>query len=159
MSRASFDVSSASRWTWLLSPFRKVSGVSVSSGLVPKGHSTRTDCRLWHHSSTDRHPAHSPLPLCTIHISSSVCRSDVSSGKSAGSRDRGWLSSSVRQRVAAIKRGDPSPRNVGGVELRLTPELVDEIREFIEEERGRISLKCLVLAAERPPVVCACVRW
>ena len=60
--------------------------------------------------------------------------SDVSSGKSAGSiaKDRGWPSSSVRQRVAAIKRGDPSPRFVGGSPRRLTPELLDEIREFIE---------------------------
>ena len=42
--------------------------------------------------------------------------SDASSGKSAVSiaKDRGWPSSSVRQRVAAIKRGDPSPRYVGG---------------------------------------------
>ena len=69
--------------------------------------------------------------------------SDVSSGKSAGSiaKDRGWPSSSVRQRVAAIKRGDPSPRYVGGSPRRLTPELLDEIREFIEEEHGRISVK------------------
>ena len=29
----------------------------------------------------------------------------------------------------------------GGVEKRLTPELLDEIREFIEEEHGRISVK------------------
>ena len=64
--------------------------------------------------------------------------SDVSSGKSAGTiaKDRGWPSSSVRQRVAAIKRGDPSPHYVGG-----TPELLDEIREFIEEVHGRISEK------------------
>ena len=70
-------------------------------------------------------------------------KSDVSSGKSAGSIDKdcGWLSSSVRQRVAAIKRGDPSPRYVGGSPRRLTPELLDEIREFIEEEHGRISVK------------------
>ena len=69
--------------------------------------------------------------------------SDVSSGKSASAiaKDRGWPSSSVRQRVAAIKRGDPSPRYVGGVERRLTPELLGEIREFIEEEHGRISVK------------------
>ena len=70
--------------------------------------------------------------------------SDVSSGKSACSiaKDRGWPSSSVfRQRVAAIKRGDPSPRYVGGSPRRLTPELLDEIREFIEEEHGRISVK------------------
>ena len=53
--------------------------------------------------------------------------SDVSSGKSAGS--------------IAIKRGDPSPRYVGGSSRRLTPELLDEIREFIEEEHGRISVK------------------
>ena len=69
--------------------------------------------------------------------------SDVSSGKSAGSiaKDRGWPSSSVRQRVAAIKRRDSSPRYVGGSPRRLTPELLDEIREFIEEEHGRISVK------------------
>ena len=68
--------------------------------------------------------------------------SDVSSGKSAGSiaKDRGWPSSSVRQRVAAIKRGDPSPRYVGGSPRRLTPGLLDGIREFIEEH-GRISVK------------------
>ena len=40
--------------------------------------------------------------------------------------------------VAAIKRGDPSPR---GSPRRLTPELLDEIREFIGEEHGRISVK------------------
>ena len=56
-------------------------------------------------------------------------------------RTVGWPSSSVRQRVAAIKRGDPSPRYVGGSPRRLTPELLDEIREFIEEEHGRISVK------------------
>ena len=69
--------------------------------------------------------------------------SDVSSGKSAGSiaKDSGWPSSSVRQRVAAIKRGDPSPRYVGGSPRRLTLELLDEIREFIKEEHGRISVK------------------
>ena len=69
--------------------------------------------------------------------------SDESSGKSAGSiaKGSGWPSSSVRQRVAAIKRGDPSPRYVGGVERRLTLELLDEIRELIEEEHGRISVK------------------
>ena len=57
--------------------------------------------------------------------------SDVSSGKSAGSiaKDSGWPSSSVRQRVAAIKRGDPSPRYVGGGPRRLTPDLLDEMRE------------------------------
>ena len=69
--------------------------------------------------------------------------SDVSSGRSAGAiaKGRGWTSSSVRQLVAAIKRGDQSPRYVGGVERRSTPELLDEIREFIEEEHGRISAK------------------
>ena len=37
---------------------------------------------------------------------------DVLSGKSAGAiaKDRGWPRSSVRQRVAALKRGDPAPR-------------------------------------------------
>ena len=87
--------------------------------------------------------------------------SDVSSGKSAGSiaKDRGWPRSSVRQRVAAIKRGDTSPRFVGGSPRRLTPELLDEIREFIDEEHGRISVKIVSNAVERPSVVCACVRW
>ena len=67
----------------------------------------------------------------------------MSSGRSAGAiaKDHGWTSSSVRQLVAAIKRGDQSPRYVGGVERRSTPELLDEIREFIEEEHGRISAK------------------
>ena len=39
--------------------------------------------------------------------------SDVSSGKSAGAiaKGRGWPSSSVRQRVADLKRGDPAPGN------------------------------------------------
>ena len=70
--------------------------------------------------------------------------SEVSSGKSAGAiaKDRGWPSSSVRQSVVAIKRGDRAPRYVGGSPRRLTPELLDEIREFTaEEEHGRISLK------------------
>ena len=55
--------------------------------------------------------------------------SDVSSGKSAGAiaKDRVWASSSVRQRVAALKRGVPAPRYVSGVERRMTPELLDEI--------------------------------
>ena len=53
----------------------------------------------------------------------------------------GGQASSVRQRVAAIKRGDPSPRYVGGSPRRLTPELLDETSELIEEEHGRISLK------------------
>ena len=54
----------------------------------------------------------------------------MSSGKSAGAiaKDREWPSNSVRQRVAAHKRGDPAPRYVGGVERRLTSELLDEIR-------------------------------
>ena len=56
-------------------------------------------------------------------------------------KDRGWPSSSVRQRVVAIKRGDPSPRYVGGSPRRLTPELLDVLRHFIEEEHGRISVK------------------
>ena len=95
--------------------------------------------------------------------------SDVSSGKSAGAitEDRGWPSSSVRQRVAAIKREDPSPRYVGGVEKRLTPELLDEIREFIEEEHGRFfcenRFKSLHIVSyqftKSHPFVCACVRW
>ena len=75
----------------------------------------------------------------------------VSSGKSAGAiaMDRGWPSGSVRQRVAALKRGDPAPRCVGGVARRLTPELLDEIRAFIEEEHGRIASHCLALAVEK----------
>ena len=68
--------------------------------------------------------------------------SAVSSGKSAGSiaKDRGWPSSIVRHRVAALKRGDPAQHHVGG-SPRLTPELLDEIREFIDEEHERISVK------------------
>ena len=67
----------------------------------------------------------------------------MSSGKSASAiaKDRKWPSSSVRQRVAALKRGDPSPRDVGGDEKRLTPELLNEIREFIEEEHGRVRVR------------------
>ena len=69
--------------------------------------------------------------------------SDGQPGKSAGAiaKDCGWPSSSVRQRVAALTRGNPTPRCVGGVEKRLTPELLDEIREFTEEDRWRISVK------------------
>ena len=68
--------------------------------------------------------------------------SDAFSGTSAGAiaKDRGWPSSSVRQRVAALKRGDPAPRYVGGVERHLAPELLDVIREFTEEEHGQISV-------------------
>ena len=63
----------------------------------------------------------------------------MSSGKSAGAiaKDRGWPSSSGRQRVATLERGDQDPRYVGGVERHLTPELLDEIREFIKEDHGR----------------------
>ena len=39
-----------------------------------------------------------------------------------------------------LKRGDPAPRCVGGVERRLMPELLDEIRELIEKEHVRISV-------------------
>ena len=49
------------------------------------------------------------------------------------------------QRVAAIKRGDPAPRYVGGKQQLLTMELLDEIREFIEEEHGRISVRTVAL--------------
>ena len=48
-----------------------------------------------------------------------------------------------------LKRRDPAPRCVGGVARRLTPELLDEIREFIEEEHGRIASHCLALAVEK----------
>ena len=72
--------------------------------------------------------------------------SDVPSGKSVGAsaKDRGWPSNSVLQRVAAIKRGDPSPRCVGGIFRRFTPELSDVMREFIEE-RGRISVRTVAI--------------
>ena len=46
-------------------------------------------------------------------------------------------------RGAALKR-DPVSRYVGCVGRRLTPELFDQIREFIEEEHGRISLTNVV---------------
>ena len=90
----------------------------------------------------------------------------MSSGKSAGSiaKDRRWPSSSVRQRVAAIKRGDPSPPYVGGRLRRLTPELLDEIREFIEQEHGRISEKIvsnrftLSLTCSRKAIRCLRLR-
>ena len=76
---------------------------------------------------------------------------DVSSGKSAGAiaKDRGWPRNSVRQRDAAVDRGDPSPRFVGGIERRLTPELLDEIRKFFEEDSGWISVK-VVSKATKP---------
>ena len=70
-------------------------------------------------------------------------RATCPSGKSAGAigKDRGWPRSNVRQRVAAIKRGDPAPRYVGGVGRRSTPEPLDQIREFIDEGCGRIAPK------------------
>ena len=118
-------------------------------------------------------------PIESLLVNEGICRgsswssldletleSDVSSGKSAGSiaKDRGWPSSSVRQCVAAIGRGDPSPRYVGGSPRRLTPELLDEICEFIEEKHGRISVKIVsnrftLPAVDKPSVDCACVRW
>ena len=69
-----------------------------------------------------------------------ILKSDGSSNKSAGpiAKDRGWPSSSVRQRVAALNRR--APRDVGGKQQLLTTELLDEIREFIEEDIGRISM-------------------
>ena len=81
-----------------------------------------------------------------------LLESDVSSGNSAGSiaKVHGWPSSSVRQRVAAIKRGDPSPRYIGGSPRRLTPELLDEIHEFIEEH-GRNRFPCVALASVGDP--------
>ena len=39
-------------------------------------------------------------------------------------------------RVPALQRGNPAPRYVDGVAKRLTPELLDEIREFIDVECG-----------------------
>ena len=84
--------------------------------------------------------------------------SDVSSGTSAGAiaKDRGWPSSSVRQRVAAINRGDLAPRYVGSSERRLTPELLDEIRDFIDEECGRISVNIMCQIRSRKAIR-ACV--
>ena len=94
--------------------------------------------------------------------------SDVSSGRSAGAiaKDRGWPSSSVRQLVAAIKRGDPSPQPLTQtlVAGSASPELLDEIREFIEEEHVRISLKivsnrfALSRTCSRKAIRCLCLR-
>ena len=39
------------------------------------------------------------------------------------------------------KRRDPAPRYVGGKQQLLTLELLDEIREFTEEERGPITMR------------------
>ena len=68
--------------------------------------------------------------------------SDVSSGRSAGAiaKDRGWSCSSVRQRVAAIKRGDPSPRHVGGSPKRFDARALGASSRVLEEEHGRISV-------------------
>ena len=104
---------------------------SVESLLVNKG--------------MDRGSSWSSLDLETL-------ESEVSSSKSAGAiaKVRGWRSSSVRQRVAAIKQGDLAPHYVGGVERRLTPELLDEIRGFREnrvKSLHSVSFKQL------------CVRW
>ena len=73
--------------------------------------------------------------------------SDVSSGNLAGAiaKERGRPGSSVRQRVGAFKRGDPGPRCVCGKQHTRTRELLDEICEFIEEERGRISLMIVAI--------------
>ena len=65
----------------------------------------------------------------------------AASRRGAIAKDCGLSSRSVRQRVAALTRGDPAPRCVGGVERRLTPKLLDEIREFTEEDHWRISVK------------------
>ena len=51
----------------------------------------------------------------------------------------------VRQRVAALVRGDPAPRHAGGKQQLLRPELLDAIREFIEEEHGRISVRTVAI--------------
>ena len=89
--------------------------------------------------------------------------SDVSSGKSAGAiaKVRGWPSRSVCQRVAALEQGDHAPRLVGGVERRLTPEVLDEMREFIEEEHGRISVRSEGIRSQKAllSVCCACAHW
>ena len=113
------------------------------------------------HSDNDTNPKHNKSRHfrtrldqsrnCPISLSWSLdletLESDASSGKSAGAiaKDRGWPSSSVRQRVAAHKRGDSSPRYVGGVERRLTPELLDEMREFIQEEQWRNSMRTVAV--------------
>ena len=110
----------------------------------PSVHSD-TDTDQKHHKS--RHVrTHLDQPRNCLFLSfAHQCMRPVESvsSKSAGfiAKDRGWPNSSVRQRVAAIKRGDPSPRYVGGSPRRLTPGPLDEIREFIEEEHGRISVK------------------
>ena len=75
----------------------------------------------------------------------------MSSGRSAGAiaKDRGWPSSSIRQRVAALSRGNPAPLYVRGKQQLLTLELLDEIRKFIEEEQGRISMRTVAIRFTR----------
>ena len=82
----------------------------------------------------------------------------MSSGTSAGAiaKDSGWPSGSVRQRVAAIKRGDPAPRYVGSSERRLTPELLDEIRDFIDEEHAYLFFFFLCASHLRASF---CILW
>ena len=56
---------------------------------------------------------------------------------------RGVLCSSVCPRVAVLKREDPDPRYDGGKQQLWTPELLDDIHEFTEEDNGPdFSDKC-----------------
>ena len=58
-----------------------------------------------------------------------IVESDVSSGKSAGA-----IARTVVGQAAVFVNVLLLPRYVGGSPRRLTPDLLDEIREFIEEE-------------------------
>ena len=77
--------------------------------------------------------------------------SDVSSGKSAGSiaKDRRWPSSSVRQRVAAIKRGDPSPRY--GSRCSVAP-FLSQFSRHIPPEVGSTTPWTVLAAMMRGPL-------
>ena len=72
---------------------------------------------------------------------------DESSGKSAGAiaNDRGVALQQCSSTCAALKRRDPAPRHVGGVARSLTPELLDEIGDFIEEEHRRVSVRTVAI--------------
>ena len=82
--------------------------------------------------------------------------SDVSSGKSAGA-----IANSVRQRVAAIKRGDPAPRYVGDKQQDRSfwRRSASSPRRNMGEFQCQIASHCLVPVHEKPSVCCACVRW
>ena len=99
---------------------------------------------------------------------------------------RRWTWKLWRATCRRASRPVPSPRTVGGqaavfvnvlrqssedirlhvIERRLTPDLLDEIREFIDEECRRISVKIVSnrftlsrSSSRRAIVCCACVRW